>query len=260
MRFTAEDAEDAKGNSPLPCRWLLHEPGEGAWNMGVDEALLEEAATNGVATLRCYGWREPTLSLGYFQSAAARAEHAASRGCALVRRASGGGAILHDAELTYSFATPVADRLGGGAARLSKEIHAALAAALADWGIAARPWNSPPIAGPEPFLCFQRRAPGDLAVDNVKVVGSAQRRQRQAVLQHGSVLLAASRCASELPGLLELTGRRIGPAELAERFRNALAALLNLQWIDPPDPDVLAGRAKQIADGKFANADWTFRR
>ena len=243
----------------LPCHWLLDEPADGAWNMAVDEALLE-AAADGVATLRCYGWRESTLSLGYFQRAEDRNEHAASRDCPLVRRASGGGAILHDAELTYSFTVPVADRLAGDARRLSQEIHAALTTALAEWGVAARPWNFPPAIGPEPLLCFQRRAPGDLVVDNVKIVGSAQRRHRRAVLQHGSVLLAASRCAPELPGLFELTGQRIEPRELAVRFHAALAARLSLHWLAAPDPTELARRAQLIAEQKFASASWTLRR
>ena len=70
--------------------------------MAVDEALLIDAAENGVATLRFYQWSEPTLSLGYFQRYDDRDQHAASRECAVVRRQTGGGAILHDRELTYS--------------------------------------------------------------------------------------------------------------------------------------------------------------
>ena len=74
--------------------------------MAVDEALLETAASLGVPTLRFYQWQEPTMSLGYFQEYADRLRHAASAGCPTVRRASGGGAIMHDRELTYSLAVP----------------------------------------------------------------------------------------------------------------------------------------------------------
>src|SRR5882724_9809402 len=87
-------------------RLIIDPPAHGAWNMAVDEALLESAAVDGIATLRLYQWSEPTLSLGYFQPAADRQTHPASRECPLVRRASGGGAILHDRELTYSLAIP----------------------------------------------------------------------------------------------------------------------------------------------------------
>src|SRR5688500_9559950 len=90
-------------------RVITDPPASGAWNMAVDEALLESAATGSVATLRFYEWHEPTLSLGYFQPAADREQHAASRACPLVRRASGGGAIVHDRELTYSLAWPLRD-------------------------------------------------------------------------------------------------------------------------------------------------------
>src|SRR5687767_13677741 len=92
-------------------RLLIDPPASGAWNMAVDEALLASAAA-GVATLRFYTWSQPTLSLGYFQHAHQRDAHAASRSCPLVRRASGGGAILHDRELTYSLAVPLRQRLG----------------------------------------------------------------------------------------------------------------------------------------------------
>ena len=74
--------------------------------MAVDETLLFDAAENGTATLRFYSWDEPTLSLGYFQRYADREQHTASRTCAVVRRQTGGGAILHDRELTYSLALP----------------------------------------------------------------------------------------------------------------------------------------------------------
>src|SRR4051794_22517252 len=95
----------------IACRLIVDSPADGAWNMALDEALLIDAETSGVASLRFYSWREPTLSLGYFQRHTDRAGHAASAGCLLVRRASGGGAILHDRELTYSIALPQAHPL-----------------------------------------------------------------------------------------------------------------------------------------------------
>ena len=75
---------------------LLDPPASGAWNMAVDEALLEAAAADGQCTLRFYRWAEPTLSLGYFQAYCRPPAPPASAGCAVVRRPSGGGAILHD--------------------------------------------------------------------------------------------------------------------------------------------------------------------
>ena len=88
------------------CRLLRDAAGEGAWNMAVDEALLESAATNNSMTLRLYAWSEPTLSLGYFQRYEDRRLHPESLACTCTRRSSGGGAILHDRELTYSLSVP----------------------------------------------------------------------------------------------------------------------------------------------------------
>jgi hypothetical protein len=93
-------------------RLIIDPPQNGAWNMAVDEALLLDAIEDGSATLRFYQWSEPTLSLGYFQRYADRNQHHASRNCAIVRRQSGGGAILHDRELTYSLVLPPGHPLG----------------------------------------------------------------------------------------------------------------------------------------------------
>src|SRR5262245_32066382 len=90
----------------MTVRLIIDPPQKGAWNMAVDQALLESAAASGGVALRFYQWSEPTLSLGYFQPIAARSEHPPSLHSPVVRRASGGGAILHDRELTYSIAAP----------------------------------------------------------------------------------------------------------------------------------------------------------
>jgi lipoate-protein ligase A len=227
--------------------------------MAVDEVLLEDAES-GVATFRCYGWSEPTLSLGYFQRAADRADHAASLPCPLVRRASGGGAILHATELTYSFAVLVADRLGGDAASLYQTIHGAIVETLTRFGVVANAFPGPDEEAASSFLCFQRRIAGDLVVGRSKIVGSAQRRHRGAILQHGSVLLGASRFAPELPGIAELTGRSLNARELADELRSILSRRLTLRWTQRPEPDSLGRRADVIARAKFAAADWTLRR
>ena len=91
---------------PIRCRLLIDAPERGVWNMAIDEALLESAADEScdLVTLRFYRWSEPTLSLGYFQSYEDRNSHEASRSLPVVRRSSGGGALVHDHEWTYSLA------------------------------------------------------------------------------------------------------------------------------------------------------------
>ena len=145
---------------------LLDPPAAGAWNMAVDEALLEDAALQRRCWLRFYRWQEPTLSLGYFQSYADRRQHSASSGCPAVRRSSGGGAILHDLEVTYSLAVPEGHPLAVSRLRTYRVVHEALVETLARWGIGAGIFaeTDRPPAGKSPFLCFQRRSQGDVLV------------------------------------------------------------------------------------------------
>jgi lipoyl(octanoyl) transferase len=246
---------------PLSCRFFVHGPADGAWNMAVDEALLESAAADGVATLRFYEWSAPTLSLGYFQPAADRREHLASLACPFVRRASGGGAILHDRELTYSLAVPTTHRWAADPERLYLATHEAIASALEMLGIACQlRRGAVPGRAFQPFLCFQRRAIGDLLLGDVKIAGSAQRRHRGAVLQHGSVLLRASRFATELPGLAELTGLQIDAKALAHLLKTAFRDRLNLQWEQSADLEAILGSSESLARSKYTSAEWTLRR
>src|SRR3712207_5102130 len=115
-------------------RVIADSPADGAWNMAVEEGRLASAPENGPANLRFYAWSEPTLSLGYFQAACDRNKHGASLDCTLVRRASGGGAIVHDRELAYSLALPGAP----AAARLYEIVHSTLIMVLAELGVEAR--------------------------------------------------------------------------------------------------------------------------
>jgi lipoate-protein ligase A len=249
-------------NSLAPCRLLVDGPAAGAWQMAVDEVLLESAAERGVCTLRFYGWSEPTLSLGYFQGYSNRAAHRASRDCACVRRQTGGGAILHDMELTYSLAVPVAHPLAEDVTRLYKLVHDALIRTLGQYGLNAYPCFAAVdrTSGDEPFLCFQRRAVGDVLLGESKVCGSAQRRRRGAILQHGSLLLAQSEKAPELPGILELTGKRLGEQDTIERWQRELAGDLGVT--------VTAGRlteqeldaVRSLTIEKYSAAAWTERR
>lgn len=256
------------------CHLIVDPPGNGAWNMALDEALLLSAEQDGIAWLRFYKWQEPTLSLGYFQSHADRQHHAASTSCQLVRRASGGGAILHDRELTYSIALPATHALSHRAQRLYDAAHRSLIETLGDWRVDAslhineRPLITPTSGQPsmpakraEPFLCFQRRSPGDVLLGNYKVAGSAQRRHRGAVLQHGSVLWSRSAFAPELPGIFDLS--KI-PAQKEEEISLAwqvrFATRLGFQLETAVASNEILTAAEQISAAKFGSADWTQRR
>ena len=250
-------------------------PASGRWNMAVDEALLDALAAvpadRPLAVLRFYEWEPATLSLGYFQHLAQRESHAASRTCPLIRRPSGGGAILHDRELTYSLTVSAGFPQSRPSTLLYQAMHRALVQTLADFGVEARLWTPPADPQPaaqddgdgqsgEPFLCFQRRTDGDVIVGDYKIAGSAQRRRLGAVLQHGSLLLARSPHAPELPGIAELTGVRLAPREFATRWGQTLG--VELGCVFSPvllDPQVVA-TAEVLEESKFASTAWNARR
>jgi lipoate-protein ligase A len=230
--------------------------------MAVDEVLLASCAKGGGAALRFYRWSQPTLSLGYFQRHADRALHPASSGCPLVRRQTGGGAIVHDRELTYSLAVPEGHPLAQGSARLYEAVHGALIRSLAEMGIEARQWTKPSDreAARQPFLCFARRGPGDVLVGTTKVCGSAQRRQRGAILQHGSVLLERSGAAPELAGLSDVCGKRVPASQLVETWQETIAEALGLECRQFPILETEMAAARSLAAERYENPLWNQRR
>lgn len=156
--------------------------------MALDEALL--AGTAPTPIVRFYTWEPAALSLGYFQrwrDLAPRAE-----GVVVVRRFSGGGAIHHADELTFSLAAPAEHALFRGEVRRSYErVHAVLAATLARLGVRAALRGKSPVASDRAAtgMCFHESTDLDLVWDGAKGIGSAQRRSGGRVLHHGSIKL-----------------------------------------------------------------------
>lgn len=171
-------------------------PADGHVNMAADEMLAAEAVRQNRPLARFYRWSERTFSLGGFQRLEqARAEPAIAS-LPLVRRPSGGGGIVHGSDLTYAIAVPRDHPWGGKPQVLYDTFHEALADVLASRGIPAElhPGPEPHAKDEERLYCFDRRARGDIVVpgpssDGHKLLGSAQRRLKSAVLQHGSLLL-----------------------------------------------------------------------
>lgn len=239
-------------------RLLISGPGEADQNMAIDAAILQCASPGDGPTLRFYSWREPTLSLGYFQPISQRTLHPESQPLAVVRRATGGGAIVHDRELTYSLVAPSVSQVAGAAPDVYRAVHDAIAASLADFGIQAVRFAASALAAPqsEPFLCFQRRTSEDLIVNGYKVLGSAQRRTGQALLQHGSLLQAASPAAPQLPGLAELCGRTIGSGDLIAAVSAKLSSRWATRWFDGELTPAEQSAIAPLASG-FADEAWT---
>lgn len=245
----------------MDTRLIIDEPARGSWNMAVDETLLQRAVQGGGSALRFYQWDEPTLSLGYFQVYDSRDEHPPSANLPVVRRTTGGGAIVHDRELTYSFVTPIRDRFSTAAQDFVRQFHKCLIATLAELGIEAT------LCGPvatdleyEPFLCFHRRNELDILVGTAKVVGSAQRRHQGALLQHGSILLARSANAESLPGLAELPGATISHCELVRGWSHRLGKLFGFDFAPSSLTKDELSDATGVERTRFADQNWTRKR
>jgi lipoate-protein ligase A len=230
--------------------------------MAVDEALLESGAAGEGAALRFYAWRQPTLSLGYFQPLVQRRLHAASGNCPVVRRLSGGAAIVHDLELTYSLILPAGHALAASAPSLYREVHDALVRVLHSSGVPARMAQGTvsPANSSQPFLCFQRLAVGDVVLGRAKVAGSAQRRRHGAVLQHGSLLWRCSAAAPELPGVEELVGQPLDHCQFRHDWVQQLESRLAISFVPGTLSAACADRAEQLCREKYEEYAWTSRR
>jgi len=280
------------------CRLIIDPPAAGDWNMAVDEVLWDWAGRTGQWCLRMYRWAVPTLSLGYFQAYDDRWRHRASQQCPVVRRISGGGAIVHDLEWTYSLAVPLsraqpshprgipalavhsdapAGQAGSGKESRPREaaaplpagrvqnlphqwlyeaVHATIVEVLAGLGVAASIYPGSSKGEPSPFLCFERRSPGDVVVGKFKVAGSAQRRSARAVLQHGSFLLATSSAAPELPGLREIIGREVMFETIRQAWLDHLSRRMQLCWFEDKLSQSEWDMASQIVACKHASPQW----
>jgi lipoyl(octanoyl) transferase len=255
-------------------RLILHPRMEGRLDMAVDEALAESVgAGTSTAVARLYGFAPPTLSLGRFQKIKAAYQPAllARDGVTLVRRPTGGHAVLHDSELTYAVALPKGDAASmfGGARRREVYLFIAriLIAGLAHLGITGTVSSSQKgdIHNPD---CFGSTGEYEIAGRNGrKLIGSAQMTTRHAVLQHGSIpmanpgnrvgryLAAGEELESHPPSCLnEELDREIGFEEVQQAFARAFREHLRTE-----DSDLLPSereRAAQILLEKYASDAW----
>ncbi len=233
----------------------------GPTNMARDEALLVRVgALESPPTLRLYQWDTPTISLGYFQPYAAyqSLDEPVSL-LPVVRRLTGGGAILHDLELTYSLALPIQhDLVSGKPNRLYELAHDAVIASLAALGVRAERCgytdDSSPARGP--VFCFARRHCYDVLCDEWKITGSAQRRTRDAILQHGSIVLAG-RFAQQPTVDLSIPFK-----QLADQLRSLFPKHLERMMGESMRPaEWTADELQLVHDltAKYSGAEWTQR-
>jgi len=231
------------------CRLILSaKPMDGRWNMAVDEALLEAAITSGQPVIRWYGWSTPTVSLGYFQPEEAVASSHRLGALPRVRRLTGGGAIVHHHEWTYSCVLPPQQKL----VRHPYELYDVLHRAVIDWfrderSISLHLRGASQRRPEEPALCFLREDSHDVCHGDVKVLGSAQRRRKGALLQHGSLILRRSQFAPDVPGLCDLaTGTELSARDgqaLAWRLVHSVGEKIAVSRLTPEENQ----RAEEIA-------------
>jgi lipoate-protein ligase A len=281
-------ADNDPSTAPDTWRLLPAAVADGAANMALDEALLI-GVTEGISppTLRFYGWAPPCLSLGRSQPAA-DANEAACRaaGVDLLRRPSGGQAILHTDELTYCLVTREDDpRVTGGVLEGYRRLSAGLLAGLAQLGVEAmqappRPDGERPAAQRGSPVCFTAPSAYEILAQGRKLVGSAQFRAKGGILQHGSLplhgdlarileylALEDDQRATERALLLrrattlqEVLGRVVPFEEAAQALAEGLAVALNLHL----EPGNLTDRehalAAELRRTRYTSEAWTGRR
>ncbi|HUW66356.1 MAG TPA: biotin/lipoate A/B protein ligase family protein, partial [Spirochaetia bacterium] len=233
-------------------KWRLLDsgPGVAARNMAVDEALLlEHAAGRTGPTLRFYRWDPPALSIGHFQTVQGEVNLNAlqQEGFGWVRRLTGGRAVLHWADLTYSVVVGEAV-LSGSVVETYRLLSAGLLAGLALLGVKAELGAPAPAgrekqaAGVQQAACFAVPSSYELLVNGKKLIGSAQVRQKNTILQHGSLLLDFD------PYLLaRVTGPGDRAASLSSLYKARVTSLREVLGFSPPHGELVAAMAQGFA-------------
>ena len=238
--------------------------------MAMDHALMERARRTGERVLRVYTWSSPTLSLGRNQVARGRVNAAAARehGVALVRRPTGGRALLHHREVTYSVTAPL--ERDDSVREWYRAINAVLLDALDRLGVDAEPaiaHGRTPL--PATASCFVRADEGEISVGGRKLVGSALLRREDALLQHGSILV------DDDQGLLQrILPEDEAPPMPAGTLRQALGRAVEIEAVADAlvtalahagaEASALDHDAQLLADAEdaeriYASEEWTYR-
>lgn len=263
-------------------RLLLDGEATGAWNMAVDEVLLDGVVAGATPTLRFYQWTPACLSLGYFQPFdVVNLDACRALGIDIVRRPTGGRAILHDRELTYSVALP-ASVLGsdGGVLPSYYRLSLALQEGLRRLGVPATlaPESAPCGSLEHGPVCFDRPSAHEILLEGRKLVGSAQMRRTGALLQHGSILIEprmaalmaclrspddsaggrdAERIEDGVAGLAEVGVTE--PAAIAGTVAGAFADRFRVRLTEAPLRGPERAAVAALAASKYQAASWTER-
>jgi lipoyl(octanoyl) transferase len=274
-------------------RLLITSPARGAWNMAVDESILEHIRRGdlpglrqgqvSLPTLRLYAWDPPCLSLGHAQPFAdVDEERLKARDWEVVRRATGGRAILHTDELTYSVIAPLDEpRVEGSVLESYNRLAQALLLAVKrlEVPVEMKEGKTDNNGSPNP-VCFEVPSTYEITVNGKKLIGSAQARKKEGVLQHGSLPLtgdltricqalvfedetarenAARRLLERATTVESALGREVGWEAAAQAFVGAFEAQLGLRFERGELSESEAQRAEELVREKYDHPSWTER-
>ncbi len=265
-----------------PWRLLITPPARGAWNMAIDEAILETVGRGECQpTLRLYAWEPACLSLGYAQSYQdVDLERLKTNGWEVVRRATGGRAILHTDELTYSVTAPHEEpRIQGSVLESYSRLAGALVAAVRALGLPVEIKDHAASPGPDKGpVCFEVPSAYEIVVAGKKLVGSAQARKKEGVLQHGTFPLhgdltritqvlvfpdkqaraaAAQKLLTRATTAETVTGQVIAWETAAQAFVSAFETQLGLKFERDELTSAEKLRAEELVQKKYDHPSWT---
>lgn len=266
-------------------RVIEHAPAQGAWNMAVDEAILEAVySKEAPPTLRLYAWEPACLSLGQFQPfAEVDVEALPQQGWEVVRRPTGGRAILHVDELTYSVIAPETEpRVAGGVLESYLRLSEALLEALRLLGLSPEANEKAPDKPKDGFnpVCFEVPSNYEITVGGKKLIGSAQARRLGSILQHGALPLsgdltriitalkfedaaARERAKARLLAHAATVGSELGIVpdwrQAADAFQQAFRTVLNLELVPGELTAGEKANAARLMQEKYAHPTWTQR-
>ncbi|HET9906943.1 MAG TPA: lipoate--protein ligase family protein [Anaerolineales bacterium] len=265
-------------------RLLLTPPARGAWNMAVDESILEHIGEGeSLPTLRLYAWEPACLSLGHAQPVSdVDADRLKARGWEVVRRPTGGRAILHTDELTYSVIAPSDEPTVTGTVlesynRLAQALL--LAVKYMDLSVEMKEGKADGNSTPNP-ICFEVPSTYEITVDGKKLIGSAQARKKEGVLQHGSLPLtgdltricqvlvfqgeaareeASKRLLTRAVTVESALGRVVSWGIAAQSFIRAFQKQLGLSLERGELSESESKRADELVKEKYDHPSWTER-
>lgn len=258
-------------------RFIDSGPGAGPWNLALDEAIFQSVRSGASPpTLRLYRWSAPALSIGYSQDRDRDVDREAcrARGIAVIRRITGGRAVLHDAEVTYSVAAPAGlPGFGAGLDEAYRMVAAGLIAGLRLLGLSVAvpsPGPRDPLRPHRHAACFAATARHEIAVAGRKLVGSAQRREGGAFLQHGSILLeshaellvrvlrgpAATKHVAGMTGLADVLPLCPVPATVVAAIVNGCAAAWDACFVPGKTGPAEVRAARALEASRYRSEDW----